>query len=148
MITPQNTPLLETHLSEAFQESCKLIQTDRISMGQSRAMYIADLECEKSGRRKVVVRVEQWGLLGSDSHDEVRVMRSLHAVGYPVAKVLSYEPSSDILGQPFFVMDFVEGTSVFTRESLDPYVDALARLHSLDLQASGIDFFYASYRPA
>jgi aminoglycoside phosphotransferase (APT) family kinase protein len=74
-------------------------------------------------------------------------MRALRAAGFPVADVLSYEPSCDILGQPFFVMEFVEGTSVFTRESLDPYVEALARLHSLDPAAIGVDFFEAPSGP-
>jgi aminoglycoside phosphotransferase (APT) family kinase protein len=104
-------------------------------------MYISELECETAGRRKVVIRVEQWGLLGSDSRDEVQVMRALHAAGYPVAGILAYDPSPEILGQPFFVMEFVEGTSVFTRESLDPYVEAIASLHSLDTSAIGIDFY-------
>jgi aminoglycoside phosphotransferase (APT) family kinase protein len=109
-------------------------------MGQSRAMHVVELECEASGRKKVVVRVEQWGLLGGDSQDEMCVMRALHAGGFPVADVIASEASSEILGQPFFVMEFVEGTSVFTRESLDPYVRALAELHTLDFEALGIDF--------
>jgi len=132
---------LDAYLSKELNEGCKIVAASRISMGQSRAMYITDLECEKSGPRKVVVRIEQWGLLGSDSRDEVRVMGALHAAGYPVAEVLAYEPSPDVLGQPFFVMEFVEGTSVFTRESLDPYVEALAKLHTLDCVAIGVDFF-------
>jgi aminoglycoside phosphotransferase (APT) family kinase protein len=141
VITRDQVEALEIHLGEALDDPCKLLRTDRMSMGQSRAMYLAELECETSGRRKVVIRVEQWGLLGSDSRDEVRVMRALHAAGLPVAGVLSYDPSCEILGQPFFVMDFVEGTSVFTRESLDPYVEAIAGLHALDFAALGIDFF-------
>ncbi|MCP5068865.1 MAG: phosphotransferase family protein [bacterium] len=141
MISQEQVRGLEAHLSSALGEPCTLGRTDRMSMGQSRAMYIAELECERSGRRKVVIRVEQWGLLGGESRDEVRVMRALHGVGFPVAEVISYEPSCEILGQPFFVMEFVEGTSVFTRESLDPYVDSLARLHRLELSAIDIDFF-------
>jgi aminoglycoside phosphotransferase (APT) family kinase protein len=147
VIFGEQTSKLEAHLSDALNDRCKLVQADRKSMGQSRAMYIAEIDCEASGRRSVVIRVEQWGLLGSDSRDEVRVMRALRAAGFPVADVLSYEPSCDILGQPFFVMEFVEGTSVFTRESLDPYVAALARLHSLDPAAIGVDFFEAPSGP-
>jgi aminoglycoside phosphotransferase (APT) family kinase protein len=147
VIFGEQTSKLEAHLSDALNDRCKLVQADRKSMGQSRAIYIAEIDCEASGRRSVVIRVEQWGLLGSNSRDEVRVMRALRAAGFPVADVLSYEPSCDILGQPFFVMEFVEGTSVFTRESLDPYVAALARLHSLDPAAIGVDFFEAPSGP-
>ncbi len=141
MIAKEHTSKLEAYLSENLNETCKLVRADRMSMGQSRAMYITEIDCETSGRRKVVVRVEQFGLLGGDSRNEVLVMRALRAAGYPVAEILAYDPSSEILGQPFFVMDFVEGTSVFTRESLDPYVEALADLHRLDFGAIGIDFF-------
>jgi len=109
-------------------------------MGQSRAMYIVELDAEGAGRRKVVVRVEQWGLLGTDSRDEVRVMRALRDAGYPVAEILSYEPGDAVLGQPFFVMDVVEGTSAYTRESLDPYVTALERLHRMDPRETKLDF--------
>jgi aminoglycoside phosphotransferase (APT) family kinase protein len=141
MISEKQARKLEGYLSDALDESCTWLGAERMSMGQSRAMYITELECERSGRRKVVIRVEQFGLLGSDSRDEVLVMRALHEAGYPVAEVLAYDPTPEILGQPFFVMDFVEGTSVFTRESLDPYVDALARLHDLDVEEVGVNFY-------
>ncbi len=140
MIEPDRLAKLEDYLSGVLGDPCSVAITGRISMGQSRAMYIADLEGKAQGLRKVVIRVEQWGLLGSDSREEVQVMRALHAAGYPVAGVLAYDPTPDVLGQPFFVMDFIEGTSVFTRESLDPYVDALADLHRIDYAEIGVDF--------
>lgn len=132
MIPENEAGGLAAYLSDALGARCQILRSDRMSMGQSRAMYIVELECEAEGKRRVVVRVEQWGLLGSDSRDEVEVMRAVRAAGYPVAEVLAYEPSNDILGQPFFVMDFVPGTSVYQPESLDPYIDALSRLHALD----------------
>jgi aminoglycoside phosphotransferase (APT) family kinase protein len=134
---------LESHLSTCLGTPCRIESASRMSMGQSRAMYIVQLACEDSGSRKVVVRVEQWGLLGTDSKDEVRVMQALRGAGYPVAEILHYEPSDAVLGQPFFVMDFVEGTSVFTRESLDPYVKALAELHQMDPLEAKLGFLEA-----
>lgn len=139
MISERQQARLEAYLAEQLGEPVAIARAERMSMGQSRAMYV--LEMASGSRAKLVLRVEQWGLLGSDSRDEVAVMRALHAGGYPVAEVLAYETSNEILGQPFFVMDFVEGTSVFRPESLAPYVDALARLHQLDPDELGIDFF-------
>jgi aminoglycoside phosphotransferase (APT) family kinase protein len=130
---------LESNLAEKFGEKVEIANASRISMGQSRAMYV--LELTHGPRRRLVLRIEQWGLLGSDSRDEVAVMRALHAKGLPVAEVLHYEPSEDVLGQPFFVMDFVEGTSVYQPESLDPYLDALAALHAADPDTLGLEFF-------
>jgi aminoglycoside phosphotransferase (APT) family kinase protein len=135
-----NEKALAEHLSGCLGAPCRIESAFRMSMGQSRAMHIVELDCEGTGRRKVVVRIEQWGLLGTDSRDEVRVMRALREVGYPVAEILSYEPSDAVLGQPFFVMDFVEGTSVFIRESLDPYVSSLHELHRMDPQEVKLDF--------
>lgn len=110
----------------------------RITMGQSRAMYILDLSYEGDAgpvQRKVVARIEQWGHLGSDSRNEVATMRGLHAVGFPVAKVLSYETTNDVLGQPFFLMDFVEGSSVFSEDCADEYVSLLHKLHCIDYKS-------------
>jgi aminoglycoside phosphotransferase (APT) family kinase protein len=147
VISADRVNRLEAYLSDALGERLKLVRADRMSMGQSRAMYVAEIEGEASGRRKLVLRVEQWGLLGGDSRNEVRVMRALHEAGFPVASVIAYDPSSEIMGQPFFAMEFVDGTSVFTPESLDPYVEALARLHGLDFAALGIDFLDAPAGP-
>jgi aminoglycoside phosphotransferase (APT) family kinase protein len=122
---------------------CRIRSAERMARGQSRAMYRLALESEgRSGPepRSVVLRVEQWGLLGTESSDEVRVMRALHGVGYPVAEVLAYEPSSELLGQPFFVMEFVEGSCAFMREGLDEYVRTLHRLHGMDADDTGLGF--------
>jgi aminoglycoside phosphotransferase (APT) family kinase protein len=132
---------------------CRIVAAARMAMGQSRAMYRLELEhpCEgdaaQTRRQSIVLRVEQWGLLGTDSRDEVRVMRALHAAGYPVAKVLVDEPSDELLGQPFFAMEFAEGSSVFVRKSLDEYVRTLDRLHRMDPLETGLDFLPAPEGP-
>ena len=100
---------LEEHLSTSLGLGpVNIIGVDRIAMGQSRAMYRVDIEHGVDGpklTKRVVVRVEQWGLLGTDSKDEVATMRTLNKAGFPVAKILDYYTESDILGQPFFVME-------------------------------------------
>jgi aminoglycoside phosphotransferase (APT) family kinase protein len=136
---------LEPYLTKALGLSTaqRITRLERMALGQSRAMYRVELEpAEAAGdgspRHTVVVRVEQWGLLGSDSANEVRAMQGLHAAGYPVARVLAYEPGTDLLAQPFFVMDFVEGTSEYTPESLRDYVRLLDQLHRTDPGAVGL----------
>ncbi len=134
---------LSAYLVEPLQATgaVSINAEQRIAMGQSRAMYILDLEYrDASGprRRKVVARVEQHGHLGSDSRNEVAVMRDLHARGFPVANVLAYEQSDSVLGQPFFVMDFVEGVSTWSDETADEYIRRLHELHSLPID--DIDF--------
>jgi aminoglycoside phosphotransferase (APT) family kinase protein len=146
---------LEAYLEKSLGLSgpCRIVDATRMAMGQSRAMYRLELEhpreddAAKIGRDSIVLRVEQSGLLGSDGRDEVRIMRALHAAGYPVAKVLLDEPSDDLLGQPFFAMELAEGSSVFVRESLDEYVLAIDRLHHMDPAEAGLEFLPAPDGP-
>lgn len=109
----------------------------RGALGQSRAMYMLDAHIDGAPRR-LVARVEQSGLLGSDSTTEVPIMRALHGAGYPVAEVLAYEPTGSVVGQPFFVMDFVEGISKEDLDTLDDYVVLLHELHQFDPEAIGL----------
>jgi aminoglycoside phosphotransferase (APT) family kinase protein len=139
MLSDQQQEKLAGYLTQKLGEKVEIANASRISMGQSRAMYI--LELTAGPRPRLVLRIEQWGLLGSDSRDEVAVMRALHERDFPVADVLVYEPSDEVLGQPFFVMDFIDGTSVYQPESLAPYLEALASLHAADPDTLGLDFF-------
>lgn len=115
----------------------------RLAMGQSRAMYVFDLAYDgEQGpvQRKVVTRIEQFGHLGTDSSNEVGIMRALYAEGYPVANVLAYEESNDVLGQPFFIMDYVPGVSTFSETTVDEYIASMHRLHSIDTTTGKFDF--------
>ncbi len=112
----------------------------RIGVGHSRAMYRASAT---TGQR-VVVRVEQGGVFGTDSTEECRVMRSLHSAGYPVAPIIGGDDSGDVIGRPFFVMEFIEGDEEGNELEIDQrtamaFVDSLAELHLLDGTAFGFD---------
>lgn len=90
---------------------------------------------------------------------QYRVMRALRAHGaVPVAPLLGYERDPAVLGQPFYVMAFVEGVvpienPLYTTEGF--FVDAsptdrrrmieaglrvLAELHAVDYVAAGLDW--------
>jgi aminoglycoside phosphotransferase (APT) family kinase protein len=147
MISDGERRALEAYLTSALEleDPCRIAQLERLAAGQSRAMYRLELEwpvarCDTLLRRTVIVRVEQWGLLGTDSADEVRTMRAMRAAGYPVAEVLAYDPTTEVLAQPFFVMEFIEGSNVVTPESLEEYVLSLDRLHRMDPDALELDF--------
>ena len=129
---------LGEYLSSALGEPVRVDRLARVAMGQSRAMYLLDGAVGGVDRR-LVVRVEQHGMLGSDSTTEVPVMRALFRAGFPVAEVLAYEPTGDVLGQPFFVMSFVEGVSTEDPATLDEYLRLLHRLHHFDPAELGLD---------
>jgi aminoglycoside phosphotransferase (APT) family kinase protein len=116
----------------------KVIEHRRMSVGHSRAMYLVETD---AGR--FVVRVEQGGVFGTSSGEEFELMRSLGAAGFPVATVRWFEPTGEVLGQPFFVMDFVEGVEQTDERAMDDataeqFVRTLARLHALDVAAAGV----------
>ena len=66
-------------------------------------------------------------------------MQAVGRLGFPVARVRWLEPTGTVIGQPFFVMDFIEGGVAAGREdrSLAPelavdFVRRLDELHRLD----------------
>lgn len=148
-----NLAALERHLAGMLSPggACSIRAAERMTLGHSRAMYRLDLELMPAAgaveQRSVVLRVEQGGVLGTDSGDEVRVMRGLAAAGYPVATVLDYEPGGDVLGFPFFVMEYVPGSSMPAATSLDAFTGALHWLHTLDWRAAGLDFLETPIGP-
>ena len=93
---------------------------------------------------------------------QYEIMKTLHATGaLPLAGLIGYEPDRSLLGEPFFVMDFVGGD--VPRESppyaLDGFwtqlapparsamlrngLEVLSRLHSLDHRELGLEWLVA-----
>ena len=91
--------------------------------------------------RSYVLRLEQGGVFGTRSGNEVRLMRALYHGGYPVAPVRWYEPDASILGNPFFIMEFFEGAADTPAEAdIRAYIRVLKAQHDLDWRALGLHF--------
>ena len=137
------TPLVPTavrfadYLTEVLNQPVQVTAQRRVAMGQSRAMFLLDAVVG-GVPQTLVARVEQSGLLGSDSTLEVPVMQALFRAGYPVAEILAYEPTGSVVGQPFFIMAFVEGASKEDHATLDDYIRLLHQLHQYDPDALGL----------
>jgi aminoglycoside phosphotransferase (APT) family kinase protein len=116
----------------------------RIAVGHSRAMLAVEVEetdVTQGHQRAFVLRVEQGGVFGTNSGDEVRLMRKLRTAGYPVAPVRWYERDPNVIGAPFFVMDRIEGRGENPDiGSVRNYVALLAAQHDLDWQKLGLRF--------
>lgn len=124
---------LQAWLRAEAGEPMAISTMERIGVGHSRAMWRLHLD---DGRR-LVARVEQGGVFGTSGEEESRVMRDLDALGFPVARVRWTEPTGAVLGQPFFVMDHLDGAAAADERSVDrdtaaAFVAALDRLHHLD----------------
>src|SRR5688572_324439 len=88
-------------------DAATIVELRRIATGNSRANWYLELD---DGTR-YVVRIEQGGVFGSSSAEEFRFMQAAHALGCPVARVRWLEATGDVAGQPFFVMDYLEGAA-------------------------------------
>lgn len=78
----------------------------------------------------VVVRLEQDGVFGTTGIEECRVMVGLRERGVPVARILAIDDGA-VLGRPFFVMEFVDGSS--GEFPIDGFVVSLNALHRLEV---------------
>ncbi|MEU1303233.1 phosphotransferase family protein [Streptomyces shenzhenensis] len=108
------------------------------------------------GRSTWVVRRPPLGHVLATAHDmarEHRVISALHPTRVPVPRPLLLCEDPEVLGAPFYVMEFVEGTPYRTAEQLAPLgaertraavlalVDTLVELHAVDPAAVGLTDF-------
>lgn len=109
------------------------------------------------GATRWVVRRPPLGHVLATAHDmkrEHRVISALHrGTEVPVPAPVLLCEDVDVLGAPFYVMDFVDGTPFRTAEELAPLgaertraavlglVDTLVDLHSVDPEAIGLGDF-------
>ena len=125
------------------------------------ARYVARIEPRRSP-----VYPQQTATTMASVELQHRVMQAVaHAGGVPVPPLAGYEPGTDLLGAPFYVMGFVDGdvpkdNPVYTSEGF--YVDAapaeryraiddglavLAHLHAIDPRAAGLDWLTGGRDP-
>ncbi|MGW7081127.1 phosphotransferase family protein [Streptomyces sp. NPDC054871] len=109
------------------------------------------------GTARWVVRRPPLGHVLATAHDmkrEHRVISALHhGTDVPVPEPLLLCEDDSVIGAPFYVMDFVDGTPYRTAEELAPLgaertraaviglVDTLVDLHSVDPEAVGLGDF-------
>lgn len=108
------------------------------------------------GTRRWVVRRPPLGHVLATAHDmarEHRVISALHGTPVPVPEPLLLCADESVIGAPFYVMEFVEGTPYRTAGQLGPLgpertrevvlglVDTLVELHAVDPAAAGLGDF-------
>jgi aminoglycoside phosphotransferase (APT) family kinase protein len=118
--------------------------------GQSNPTYLIS-----SPAKSYVLRRKPPGKLLPSAHAvdrEYKVMTALGPLGFPVPKTYALCDDPEIIGTPFFIMDYVEGrifwdTSLpeVSKEERGPLfnamIDTLADLHMIDYQAAGLGEF-------
>ncbi|MCW2542846.1 MAG: aminoglycoside phosphotransferase [Frankiales bacterium] len=141
------------YLAEALADSAwKDCAVSLIAGGKSNLTYRVD-----SPAGSLVLRRPPLGHVLPTAHDmgrEFRVMSGLQQTDVPVPRMLHFCEDAEVLGQPFYVMERVEGHIVTSKlppgyaETLEDrtalsngLVDVLAALHSVDYEAAGLGEF-------
>ena len=115
-------------LSALAGEPVDIVSATVIGGGFSRRMWRVTVR-QGGADRRVVVRIEQGGMFGTDTVTEVAVMRALHGAGYSVPAVEAVEETGTVLGEPFFVMEEVPGAVRLDDQGLDDIIRSVEDLH-------------------
>jgi aminoglycoside phosphotransferase (APT) family kinase protein len=145
-----DVPALEAYLAREVPGFAGPLQVRQFKGGQSNPTYLL-----QTTARRYVLRRKPPGKLLPSAHAvdrEFRVIRALHAQGFPVAEPVLFCADESVAGTPFYVMGFVEGRVLWepqmpasSRPERAAVYDAmnatLARLHSFDPSAIGLGDF-------
>ena len=151
----ERPPLLVLDRVEAFFDAQGIgagpIAWQRIGDGQSNITYLIERE-----DRQVVLRRGPRPPLPRSTHDmlrEARVQQGLSQAGFAVPKILGVCDDEQVLGVPFYVMDYLDGEIIIDaappaldtieqrRATSEALVDTLADMHSVDLERAGLADF-------
>jgi aminoglycoside phosphotransferase (APT) family kinase protein len=143
---------LRAHLEEHRPDlAAGTLRAEVVQGGKSNLTYVVH-----DGASRWVVRRPPLGHVLPTAHDmvrEFRVISGLHSTRVPVPEPLLLCQDTDIIGAPFYVMEFVEGTPYRTADELialgeqrtaalaDSLVDTLVELHAVDPASVGLGDF-------
>jgi aminoglycoside phosphotransferase (APT) family kinase protein len=141
---------LERYLSTHVAGFASPLAIRQFKGGQSNPTYLLETPTQR-----YVLRRKPPGKLLPSAHAvdrEYRVIRALHAQGFPVAEPLAYCSDESVAGTPFYVMAYVDGR-VFWEPQMpgsnpaeraavyDSMNATIARLHTLDPMKIGVGDF-------
>jgi len=126
-----------------------------IGGGRSNLTYLLDTGAVAS-RGRLVLRRPPLGHVLPTAHDmarEFRVLTALYGTAVPVPRPVALCEDPSVVGAPFYLMDYMDGTVLRTREdagALTPaqagllcqrFVEMLATIHGLDVGSVGLGGF-------
>ncbi|MFA1538311.1 phosphotransferase family protein [Actinomadura monticuli] len=148
-----DVPRLAAWLARELPGSGRITGVDLIAGGRSNLTYGITLD----GGRRIVLRRPPLGHVLPTAHDMGREYRVLSALGggtaVPVPKTLAFCDDEDVIGARFYLMDFVDGRVLRTREDAEDITpeqarglsgalaEALAAIHTVDVKAVGLADF-------
>jgi aminoglycoside phosphotransferase (APT) family kinase protein len=144
MLTEDEISTLASYLGPKLGAGAvSLENVTRLHGGASRETYTLDA-VTASGRRGLIMRRDPAdSLIDTERELEFQAYRSFFGRGVPVPEAIALEPTADVLGRPFFIMERIDGgtaASPFMENAYDPYgpvlgrqfFEILGRIHSVD----------------
>ncbi|MEV4258606.1 phosphotransferase family protein [Spirillospora sp. NPDC049652] len=151
-----DAPRLAAWLARELPGSGRITGIEVIAGGRSNLTYAITLD--GGDRDRIVLRRPPLGHVLPTAHDmrrEYRVLSALgaHGTGVPVPAALALCEEEDVIGVRFYLMDFVDGRVLRTREEAEgltperarglseALVAALAAIHTVDVEKAGLADF-------
>ena len=133
-------------------EPCELTDIQLIAGGRSNLTYRLTVSA-LAGSRSLVLRRPPLGHVLPTAHDmsrEYRVLTALSGTKVPVARPVAFCADAEVVGAPFYLMEYVPGavlrtrqdtaglTQTQARELSEGLADMLAAIHGVDVDAVGL----------
>jgi aminoglycoside phosphotransferase (APT) family kinase protein len=150
-ITIEPVEELESWLGAHVPGAAGRVRVEQLSGGASNLTFRVRDEANDW-----VLRRPPLGPVLATAHDvgrEARVQAALAGTGVPVPRIVARCDDADVIGAPFYLMEWLDGvvyanadavghlTEADARGASDDLVDVLARLHSVDPAAVGLADF-------
>lgn len=146
---------LASYLSDLLGETVNLVRFEQIEGGFSRYTHRAVVQNTAGVTSMLALRAEATdSLLDTDLAREYAIVRALCEEGFPVPRVLGFEPTREVIGRRFITTEWSPGTAVNPwrlkeRDAItldealcQSWISDIATLHAMDisvLRNVGID---------
>lgn len=144
-------PRLFAWMARHAPDAGEPLSVSLISGGRSNLTYLVEAR-----ERRVVLRRPPLGHVLPTAHDmgrEWRVISALAPTPVPVPQPVAFCADEDVIGAPFYLMEYVDGAAVRNRAELgdlrpeatrllsERLAEVLAAIHALDYREVGLDGF-------
>ena len=126
-------PLADVLRREWSADDVQIVRSTRLSAGASRLTWSLDVVADGGPVVPLVLQRQRPGTPGRGTVDvEAQLLRTAHAAGVPVPRLVAADASNEVLGAPFLLTERVEGETIPRRIFRIPETAPLRRRFAAD----------------